>query len=229
MASWACKALIEPSPPGQMSMRGLEKEALAKLFVAALQGHNKTSTELARELGLDKRECEDLLSALAREGMVDVREIDGNEKAYELTEKGRRAIKVVMTGGVFDILHIGHLATLRAAKELGDVLVVVVARDSTVERLKKRRPLNPEAHRLRLVSALKPVDVAILGSPGDPYKTVELIGPDVIALGYDQKHDEGEIRAELEKRGLRAEVVRLDVEIPEVKSSKLLTKLLNEL
>ena len=213
----------------QMSMRGLEKKALAKLFVAALRSHNMTLAELAEELGLSERECGELLEALAGEGLISVRETGGKGRAYELTEKGRKAIKVVMTGGVFDILHIGHLATLRAAKELGDVLVVVVARDSTVERLKKRRPLNPEAHRLELVSALKPVDAAVLGSSGDLYEIVEIIGPDVIALGYDQKHDEDEIRAELEKRGLRAEVVRLDVEVPEIKSSKILMKLLNEL
>jgi len=229
MASWACKALIELCLPEQMSMRGLEKKALASLFVAALRGHNMTLTELANELGLSEQECRGLLDALVREGLINARGIGGEEKAYELTEKGRRAIKVVMTGGVFDILHIGHLATLRAAKELGDVLVVVVARDSTVERLKKRRPLNPETHRLELVSALRPVDAAILGGLGDPYETVELVGPDIIALGYDQKHDEDEIRAELEKRGLNVDVIRLDVEVPEVKSSKILMKLLNEL
>jgi len=212
-----------------MSMRGLEKKALAKLFVAALRGHNMSLAELAEKLGLSERECGELLEGLAGEGLISIREAGGKGRAYELTEKGRKAIKVVMTGGVFDILHVGHLATLRAAKELGDVLVVVVARNSTVERLKKRRPLNPEAHRLELVSALKPVDAAVLGGSGDPYEVVEAIGPDVIALGYDQKHDEDEIRAELEKRGLRAEVVRLDVEVPEIKSSKILTKLLNEL
>jgi len=229
MASWACKALIEACSPARVSMRGLEKKALARLFVAALEGSNMDVAELAEELGLSEEECEELLGGLAREGLVSVREAGGGKEAYELTEKGRKAIKVVMTGGVFDILHIGHLATLRAAKELGDVLVVVVARDSTVERLKKRRPLNPEAHRLELVSALKPVDAAVLGSSGDLYEVVEAIGPDVIALGYDQKHDEDEIRAELEKRGLKIDVIRLDVEIPEIKSSKILMRLLNEL
>ena len=207
----------------------MEKKALASFFVAALRGHNMTLTELASELGLSEQECRGLLDALVREGLINARGIGGEDKAYELTEKGRRAIKVVMTGGVFDILHIGHLATLKAAKELGDVLVVVVARDSTVERLKKRRPLNPETHRLELVSALRPVDAAILGGLGDPYETVELVGPDIIALGYDQKHDEDEIKAELERRGLNVDVIRLDVEVPEIKSSKILMKLLNEL
>ncbi len=229
MASWACKALIEACSPARVSMRGLEKKALARLFVAALEGSNMDVAELAEELGLSEEECEELLGGLAREGLVSVREAGGGKEAYELTEKGRKALRVVMTGGVFDIIHVGHLATLEAARALGDVLVVVIARDSTVERLKGRRPLNPEGHRLELVSALKPVDAAVLGDPGDPYRTVELIGPDVIALGYDQKHDEDEIRAELEKRGLRADVVRLDVEVPEIKSSKILMRLLNEL
>ncbi|RLI11666.1 hypothetical protein DRO33_03730 [Candidatus Bathyarchaeota archaeon] len=60
-------------------------------------------------------------------------------------------------------------------------------------------------------------------------KTVELVRPDVIALGYDQKHDEEEIKAGLRERGLSADVIRLSIEVPNVKSSKLLAKLVNEL
>lgn len=212
-----------------MDREALRKKALAKLYTASLRGLNTTLAELAAELGLTLGECGRLARELAEEGLITLRQGPGGQEACELTEKGRRAIRVVMTGGVFDILHVGHLATLEAARALGDVLVVVVARDSTVERLKGRKPLNPEEHRLRLVSALKPVDVALLGDPKDPMKTVELVRPDVIALGYDQKHDEEEIKAGLRERGLSADVIRLSIEVPNVKSSKLLAKLVNEL
>jgi len=212
-----------------MSSGALEKKALVALYLARLKGHNTGPGELAQELGLPEALCRELARELAEKGLIKIRRGAGGREAYELTPEGRKAIKVVMTGGVFDILHVGHLATLKAAKALGDALVVVVARDETVRRLKGRDPLNNEQDRLKLVSALRPVDLAILGDQEDPYKTVELVGPDVIALGYDQAHDEAAIRAELAKRGLQAKVVRLDVRVEGVKSSKILAKLLKEL
>lgn len=115
----------------------------------------------------------------------------------------------VMATGVFDILHIGHLHYLRQAKELGDDLVVVIARDTTVRRM-KHEPVTPEEMRRELVDALKPVDEAILGHEGDIYQTVEKVQPDIIALGWDQPFDPGEIEAECAKRGVPARVVRLE-------------------
>ncbi len=114
----------------------------------------------------------------------------------------------VMASGVFDILHLGHLHYLRQAKELGDELVVVVARDSTVRGM-KHEPVTPEEMRRELVDALKPVDRAILGHEGDIYKTVEDVRPDIIALGWDQPFEPEEIEAECRKRGSQVRVIRL--------------------
>jgi FAD synthetase len=115
----------------------------------------------------------------------------------------------VMATGVFDLLHPGHVAFLREAKRLGDELVVVVARDSTAKRF-KHTPITPEAQRLEMVAALKPVDRAILGNEGGIYEILDDVRPDVIALGYDQVHNEEKILEECRKRGLaRAKVVRL--------------------
>lgn len=98
----------------------------------------------------------------------------------------------VMAQGVFDILHPGHLHYFRESKDLGDELVVVIARDS---RVKEKKGLHfDEEERREMVEALKPVDKAILGSEGDIYSTVKEIDPDVITLGYDQKHDEEEVK-----------------------------------
>ena len=213
--------------PCSSALRPLRKRALVELYLARLEGHNLPLAELAERLGLPLDACEGLARELAEEGLLSLGE--GPEGiSCELTAKGREAIRVVMTGGVFDVLHVGHLATLEAARKLGDVLVVVVARDKTVRRLKGREPLNSERNRLKLISALKPVDLALLGDPEDFYKTAELIRPDVIALGYDQRHDEGEIREELARRGLKADVVRLKVRVEGVKSSKILAKLMEE-
>ena len=114
----------------------------------------------------------------------------------------------VMATGVFDILHPGHVLFLQEAKKLGDELVVVVARDSTVERL-KHRPIMSEEIRRFMVESLKPVDRAVLGHEDDMYKTVEDIRPDIIVLGYDQKFSEEEIEEECRKRGIKVKVVRL--------------------
>ena len=119
----------------------------------------------------------------------------------------KRPVTVLATG-VFDILHPGHLYYLTEARKLGDRLVVVVARDETAMKF-KRRPVVPEHLRLEMVQCLKPVDEAVLGDRDDLYRVVETIRPDVIAIGHDQRHDPEKIRADLEKRGLRTEVVRL--------------------
>ena len=211
-----------------MGLGELEREVLAKVYVAGLVGQPVSLAYLSKQLGLPGDLLRQVLDGLARRGLIKPSGGPGG-CSYVLTEEGRSSIKVVMTGGAFDILHVGHLATLEAAKRLGDVLVVVVARDETVKRMKGREPLNSEQDRLKLVSALRPVDLALLGDLEDPMKTVEHVRPDVIALGYDQKHNERQIEAELRARGLKARVIRLDVHVPGVKSSKILARLLREL
>ena len=107
-----------------------------------------------------------------------------------------------MAAGVFDLLHLGHIHYLTEARKFGDELVVVVATDVMVAK-RKHQPIIPQEQRLALVAALKPVAMAILGSPIDQYATVAAVKPDVIALGYDDYHRADEIRDELAKRGMR--------------------------
>ena len=114
----------------------------------------------------------------------------------------------VMASGVFDLLHSGHLHFLEEAKKLGDELIVVVATDKTV-REKKHEPITNEDMRLKMVSALRPVAQAVLGKEGDMYEIVSELKPDIIALGFDQTHDEEQIAKDLAERGIDAQVVRL--------------------
>jgi FAD synthetase len=114
----------------------------------------------------------------------------------------------VMATGTFDLLHMGHIYYLKEAKKLGDTLVVVVATDATVRKL-KHNPITPQEIRVSLIKELKMVDEAYIGHEGDMYAIVEEIKPDIIALGFDQIHDETTIKKELKKRNLKAEVVRL--------------------
>ena len=114
----------------------------------------------------------------------------------------------VMASGVFDILHTGHISYLEQAKAAGDELVVVVACDSTV-RKRKHEPITPEAMRLRIVQALKPVDKAILGKDtGNFFETLEDVRPDIIMLGFDQTFDEQELQCQLKENGFDTKVMR---------------------
>jgi len=144
-----------------------------------------------------------------------------NEDRNTLTEIGRNSLHVVLAGGVFDIIHPGHIYTLNAAKALGDVLVVVVATDSRSEKMKKRRPLHTQEQRQELVNSLSMVDLCLVGQEDDLFKTVNRVRPQIIALGYDQIHQEKFITDGCKKIDLEAKVARLQSPIPESSSSKI--------
>ena len=121
--------------------------------------------------------------------------------------------KVVLASGVFDLLHLGHVKFLEEAKKAGGKnaeLVVIVARDSTVQDTKGRKPIMPENQRRALVESLRVVDVAVLGLEDfDIGDVIERVKPDVIALGYDQVGMERRVREYVNKHGLSVKVVRL--------------------
>jgi len=114
----------------------------------------------------------------------------------------------ILATGTFDILHPGHLLYLEEAKKLGDELFVIVARDVTVKK-RKRTPIIQEEQRLKMISALKMVDKAMLGSEKDMYELLYSIKPDVVTIGYDQAFDEEALEKELRKRGFNSKVVRI--------------------
>jgi glycerol-3-phosphate cytidylyltransferase-like family protein len=104
---------------------------------------------------------------------------------------------------------------------LGDVLVVVVATDTTAQKMKKRKPLHKQNQRKDLVSSLSMVDLCVIGQEGDIFKTVEIVKPTIIALGYDQVHQEKFITEGCRKLNLDIKVARLQSPIPEISSSEI--------
>ena len=118
----------------------------------------------------------------------------------------------VMAVGVFDLLHAGHLHYVEQAKQLGDELVVVVAHDDTV-RKQKHEPITNQDLRKRMVQGLNPVDKVIIGNP-PTVPIFEILGnvkPDIIALGYDQKHSIEAIKKGLQENGMgHIEVIRVE-------------------
>lgn len=115
-------------------------------------------------------------------------------------------MKTVMAQGVFDLLHPGHLHYLRESREKGDRLVVVIARDSRIE----KDLYFDEAERKEMIEALEVVDEALLGSEESIYDTVKKVNPDVITLGYDQPFDKEEVAEMAEEAlGEKVEVARI--------------------
>ena len=104
-------------------------------------------------------------------------------RVAELKARGKR---IAFANGHFDVLHVGHLRYLQAAKKEGDVLVVAINDDESVARLKGRgRPIAPEQERAELVAGLEPVDLVVIFSGDSPGALMERLRPDVHCKGPD--------------------------------------------
>ncbi|MDC4212130.1 MAG: FAD synthase [Candidatus Nitrosopumilus limneticus] len=194
-------------------MELIEKTILAAICVGQINGNNPIDIIKEKSM-LSIEQIEEKISQLIQKNLV-------NEDKTTLSEMGRDSLRIVLAGGVFDIIHPGHISTLNAAKALGDVLVVVVATDNTAVKMKKRRPIHNQEQRQELVNSLGVVDLCLIGQENDIFKTVNLVRPQIIALGYDQVHQEQFITEGCKKIKLDAKVARLQSPIPESSSSKI--------
>jgi FAD synthetase len=128
----------------------------------------------------------------------------------------RKKRKVVLASGVFDLLHLGHVRFLEEAKKAGGPnakLIVIVARDSTVEKRKGKKPIMPEYQRCALVASLKVVDEAMLGYEDfSMRKVLEKIRPDVVAVGHDSNVSglKQEVVDAIKKSGLDTKIVKIN-------------------
>ena len=203
-------------------MKGLEllrlvnsKERLVLSSVYLSQINGKTALEMATGRdGMSEEEYDSITKRLIQQNLLE-------DDSKTLSKEGRDSLKVVLAGGVFDIIHPGHIHTLNSAKKLGDILVVVVATDNTAVKMKKRSPLHSQEQRKELVESLKMVDLCLIGQEDDIFKTVNRVRPQIIALGYDQIHQEKFITDGCKKIDLDAKVARLQSPIPDSSSSKI--------
>lgn len=131
----------------------------------------------------------------------------------------------ILVFGTFDALHEGHLDFFRQARELGDEpwLVVSVARDSSVARIKGAPPHLNERERLLRVKTCDLVNDAVLGDEGGSMEHIGAIRPDIIALGYDQENEYvARLPEALVSMHLSPRIARLSAYHPEIyKSSRL--------
>jgi len=204
------------------------KELLKSAYILQLKDGSFTIKSLSKLIKRSYSRTFSILKELQGKNYVKILEKrNKGETKYIVSENGRKRLKVILTAGTYDIIHTGHLKTLEEAKRRGDILIVIVARDKTVEKIKGRRPIIPENQRKIIVQSLKPVDFAILGSEKDFLEPIEKINPDLIVLGRDQPVNKRKLEEELRRRGLGCKVVRLRVwdSSPLAKTSKIIKKI----
>ena len=130
-------------------------------------------------------------------------------------KKEAKKRRIVLASGAFDLLHLGHVKFLEEAKKTGGrnaELIVIVARDSTVEKRKGKKPIMPENQRRALLESLKVVDEAILGYEDfNMQKVIEKIKPDIIAIGHDshKTNMEQTVRNYIKQKGLKIKIVKI--------------------
>jgi len=145
--------------------------------------------------------------------------IDLIELAPLLEQARRRGERVVLTNGVFDLLHVGHLRYLREARRHGDVLVVGVNADGAVR--KPGRPVVPDVERAELVAALEPVDYALIFPELTADRLLRHVRPDVYVKGGD--YSEATLPEAATAREIGAEIVFVPL-IPHRSTSALIER-----
>jgi len=128
-------------------------------------------------------------------------------RARELRADGK---KIVATNGCFDLLHVGHVRYLKAARALGDVLAVGVNGDQSVRKLKgPGRPINNEKDRAEVLAALESVDLVVIFSELRATRFIELVAPNVYVKGGDYNSEtlNAEERDALQKIGSKIDII----------------------
>lgn len=201
----------------------IEHLLLKTVYSNSIKQIPSTVSTLSRLLELSQPILKPILSDLIEKGSISI----SSDGKYNLLELGRKQLTVVMTGGTFDLLHSGHIFTFQQAKLLGDILTVVIATDKTVEKEKNRRPSKTQDERVKVVNHIKEVDVAVIGSESDFIETINLIQPDIIALGYDQYHEEKQLYEQLSSKGhSHVKIIRMKEYIPNKSTTKIMQNMI---
>jgi D-beta-D-heptose 7-phosphate kinase / D-beta-D-heptose 1-phosphate adenosyltransferase len=190
-------------------------------LVGAARMANAAAGISVEHVGTAAVEAPRLREALCEESSAKVlssEELGSKAASWRLLGK-----RVVFTNGCFDLLHAGHLALLRQAAALGDVLVVAINSDASVRRLKgSARPLVPEAERAAVLAALTHVDAVTIFEDDTPLKTLQQLRPQVLVKGEDYQLDEIVGRELVESTGGR--VVRVPL-VPQRSTTSLVERI----
>jgi rfaE bifunctional protein nucleotidyltransferase chain/domain len=117
------------------------------------------------------------------------KELSASEMAERCRAMKAEGQQIVFTNGAFDILHVGHLTYLEFARQQGDVLIVGLNSDASIQRYKgKDRPINHCSDRVRMLLGLRSVDYVVVFEEDEPLELIEQLLPDVLVKGADWAH-----------------------------------------
>ncbi|HQN19950.1 MAG TPA: D-glycero-beta-D-manno-heptose 1-phosphate adenylyltransferase [Syntrophobacteraceae bacterium] len=155
----------------------------------------------------------------ARDKIKNIEELD----AICRTARERR-LRVVFTNGCFDLLHVGHVRYLEAARSQGDLLVVAVNSDASVRQIKgDLRPIIQQAQRCELVAALHCVDYVCVFDTPDPLPLITRLQPSILVKGADWSLDKTVGAAEVQRAG--GKVVHIQL-VPDASSTRIIERVL---
>ncbi|OGH58968.1 MAG: hypothetical protein A2725_04455 [Candidatus Magasanikbacteria bacterium RIFCSPHIGHO2_01_FULL_33_34] len=143
-----------------------------------------------------------------------------------MTQRSKK--KKVLIFGSFDFLHAGHFHFFEFAKSKGDSVIVVIARDNTIVKLKGSKPFHSEQDRKKMLEQIKYIDEVYLGDKKDVYKIIKKINPDMIVLGYDQSAFIDKLDAYIAENNLITKIIRAKAYKEKVYKSSKIKKYLNK-
>lgn len=165
--------------------------AAGSSFAESVDIANAAASVVVGKLGaavVNKTEIEQELNGVSQAANKILDKHTVADKISELRANGK---KIVMTNGCFDILHSGHVEYLSKAKEFGDVLIVAVNSDESVNRIKgAKRPVNSLQSRLNVLAALQSVDILLAFDQDTPADLVSVIVPDILVKGGDYSEND---------------------------------------
>lgn len=150
--------------------------------------------------------------------------LDRAELAAVLRQQRAKGRRIVFTNGCFDLLHIGHTRYLQAARGLGDLLVIGLNSDASVQALQKghERPIVPQGQRAEVLAALACVDYVVVFDEPDPGSLLAELEPDVLVKGGDWPLEQIIGREVVQRRGGTVTTVPL---VPDVSTTALVEKI----
>jgi len=178
-------------------------------YAEAVKLANVAAGLVVAKVGASSVTPEEILGAIAREHFdsdLKVKSLPGLIKALEQVRNAGH--KIVFTNGCFDLLHVGHVKYLQAARKHGDVLVLGLNTDDSIRRLKgPKRPLVAEGERAHLLAALDCVSFVVLFDEDTPLELIKAVRPDILVKGADYAPDEVVGRDAVESYGGRLELI----------------------
>jgi D-beta-D-heptose 7-phosphate kinase / D-beta-D-heptose 1-phosphate adenosyltransferase len=178
----------------------------------SVQLANVASGLVCQKLGTATLTSGEMIDAVRHESKNESTEkvLDADNLKSILSKARHQKQKVVFTNGCFDLLHAGHIEILERSKAFGDVLVVGLNADASVKRLKgPTRPVQSEADRARILSALKSVDYVTVFTEDTPLELIKKLQPDILVKGGDYNASTIVGAKEVTDRGGRVEIVDL--------------------